>query len=159
MKTITDININGNLHEIEDKHAIHKPSYTFDKGILSYDINKKDWICIQQNSIDSTKLENNNNLKNASELQLGQSNNTIFVIDGTSSLNNLNIGQIDMNKYSTETYIIHFSSEYNSNITISGNYKISGDNILDAKARELWELDCIFILGICLIKCTNWGIL
>ena len=46
MKTITDININGNLHEIEDKRAIHKPSYTFDKGILSYDINKKDWICI-----------------------------------------------------------------------------------------------------------------
>ena len=45
------------------------------------------------------------------------------------------------------------------NITISGNYKISGDNILDAKAGELWELDCIFILGICLIKCTNWGIL
>ena len=64
-----------------------------------------------------------------------------------------------MNKYSTETYIIHFSSEYNSNITISGNYKISGDNILDVKAGELWELDCIFILGICLIKCTNWGIL
>ena len=49
-----------------------------------------------------------------------------------------------MNKYSTETYIIHFSSEYNSNITISGNYKISGDNILDAKAGELWELDCIY---------------
>lgn len=159
MKTITDININGNLHEIEDKHAIHKPSYTFDKGLLSYDISKKDWICIQQNSINSIKIENNDNLKNALGLQLGESNNTITLVNDTSSLSFLNIGQIDMNKYSKETYIIHFSNEYDSNITILGDYKLSGDNILDAKAGELWELDCTFILGICLIKCTNWGIL
>lgn len=158
MQTIDNINVNGKQFIIKDINAIHKPQLSTDGQIIAYNISLNDWIGINQYQI-NTKYQNSLNSVAASLtiLEIGKFDyqNIVSYINDALILNEINF--IQSKSFKQENVFIKFSSNYNSTIKLSGNYKLNGDDITSAKAGEIWQLNCLFILDTCLVTCTKWG--